>query len=546
MATAFSRALGKQPGVQLNPTLDSSEGFARDGVEDQSFGCVARLVRGPIDRAFAVSASNVKKVTGVPESVRKNPLNDAHTQLVEALAIGGKRAIVSRLVGTDARNRWVVVKKPAQTTGVYNLLFELSDSLPSNGFLFAIKHKGCFNDGIKLALSAKETLNAGGTRVDATVATLTIMDRSDVVIDQFTASLDVNNTDSEGKPDHLQSFIENFSSDDYEVMLAEGAVIPSGCAAYGKDDNGLQRKQISALLYPFTEGSVTSFTSQQYQSAVKQLEDSDLDFAYLTSLGSSATALCATLGQLAFKKNIICAVDIPGNLTPKQAIAWRNQLGLVSHLLVLNWSPIESQDPNGVSGRLVLGTGAYRIARMCQRNAATNALGFSRKQYPIAGRQYPLQRQGMKQIYKPNEDELSDLALAGITPVIHQTFSSGSGYIFNDAITAANKETSYLNLLNAVDVVTTIERDISRLAREMLLFFPMEEAIETANRLIKDYLDNATTSGWLVNSGELGGASYQLRIQKNKQRPADVMNIDLKMHPEGCTRQVHISPEITR
>lgn len=546
MATNFSRALGKNPGVQLNPTLDSSEGFARDAVEDQSFACVARLMRGPIDRAFAVSAANAKKVTGMPESVRKNPLNDAHTQLLEAISIGAKRAVVSRLVGANAQNRWVVVKKPAQTTGTYNLVFELANDIPSSGFIFAIKHKGCFNDGIKLSLSAKEVLNDRNAPIDAKVATVTVMDRSNVVIDTFTASLDINNTDSEGKPEHLQSFIDNFSSDDYEIVLAEGATIPAGCAAYGKDANGLQRTQTSALLYPFTEGSVTSFTAQQYQAAVKRLEDSDLDFAYITTLGSSALTLCASLAQLAFKKNIILGADIDGNLTPKQAIAWVGQLGLRSHLLFLNWSPIESQDPNGVSGRLKLGTSAYRIARMCQRNAAINALGFSRKQYPIAGRQYPLQRQGMKQIYKPNEDELSDLAAAGITPVIHQTFSSGSGYVFNDAITAAGKETSYLNLLNSVDIVTTIERDISRLARELLLFLPMEEAIETAYRLIKDYLDNATTSKWLVSSQELGGASYQLRIQKNAQRPADVMNIDLKMHPEGCTRQVHISPEITR
>lgn len=546
MTTNFSRALGKQPGVQLNPTLDSSEGFARDAVEDQSFACVARLIRGPIDRAFAVSAANAKKVTGMPETVRKNPLNDAHTQLLEAVSIGAKRAVVSRLVGTDAKNRWIVVKKPTQTTEIYDLTFELSDDIPSDDFLFVIKHKGCFNDGIKLSLSAKENLNDSSAKIDATIATIKVMDRNNVVLDTFTASLDIENTDSEGKPDNLQSFIDNFSSDDYEVVLAQRAVIPVGCAAYGKDANGLQRVQTSAVLYPFTEGNVTSFTANQYQEAVKRLEDSDLDFAYLTTLGSSALTLCASLAQLAFKKNIIMGADIDGSLTPKQAIAWAKQLGVQSHLLFFNWSPIESQDPNGVSGRLKLGTSAYRIARMCQRNAAINALGFSRKQYPIAGRQYPLQRQGMKQIYKPDEDELSDLAAAGITPVIHQTFSSGSGYIFNDAITVSGKETSYMNLLNSVDIITTIERDISRIARELLLFLPMEEAIESGYRLIKDYLDNATTSKWLVSSQELGGASYQLRIQKNAQRPADVMNIDLKMHPEGCTRQVHISPEITR
>ncbi|MGX2973731.1 hypothetical protein ACWIUH_01420 [Ursidibacter arcticus] len=546
MATAFSRGLGFEPGVQLNPTIDSSEGFAVNAVEEQSFGCVARLVRGPIDRAFSVSKANARKITGQPEPIRKNELNNAHTQLLEAVNNGAKRAIVARLVGTDARNRWVVVKKPTQTQGTYNLVFELAEQIPSSDFIFAIKHKGCFNDGIKLAISAKETLSSTNSKVDATVATIKVLDKNNLEIDSFTASLDIESLDADGMPNSLQNFIANYASDDYEVVLSAGANIPKECAAYGKDDNGLQRTQTSNVLYPFTEGSVTSVTTTQYQNAVQLLEDTDLDFAYTTSLGSTSTALCANLAKLAFNKNILCGVDVPGNLTPKQAIAWVNQLGLTNHLLFLTWHPAECIDPNGVSGRVILGTSAYRTALMCGRNAATNAMGFARKQYAIAGRPFPVQRQGMKQLYKPNNDELSDLAEAGITPVIHQTFSGSSGYIFNDAITKSGKATSYLNLINSVDIVTTIERSVCRIAREFLLFMPMNEAIERAKFMIKAYLDDATTSGWLIESNELGGASYQLQVMKNAQRPADVMNIDLKMHPEGCVRQVHITPEVTR
>ena len=42
MASNFTRSLGHEPGVQLNPTIDNSEGFAVDAVEDQTFAAVAR------------------------------------------------------------------------------------------------------------------------------------------------------------------------------------------------------------------------------------------------------------------------------------------------------------------------------------------------------------------------------------------------------------------------------------------------------------------------------------------------------------------------
>lgn len=295
-----------------------------------------------------------------------------------------------------------------------------------------------------------------------------------------------------------------------------------------------------------TEGSVSNVTALQYQAAVKQLKDTESNFVYLASLGSNSTALCAALAQLAFDKNIQVMIDVPNHLTPKQAIAWVNQLGLSSHLLSLLWHPVECNDPSGVSGRVKIGTSGYRCALSCQRNASVNALGFAAKQYAVAGRQFPVQRQGMKQLYKPDDEELSDLAAAGITPVIFQTFSGGSSYVFADAITKAGKETSFLNLISSVEIITALERDASRIAREFLLFMPMEEAIKTAIRTISQHFDGAKSSGWLVNSEELGGKAYELEIVPNQQRPADVMMVSWRARPEGCVRQVHITSTITR
>lgn len=546
MASNFTRSLGHEPGVQLNPTIDNSEGFAVDAVEDQTFAAVARLPRGPIGRAFEVHKGNVLRTTGRPEPIRINALNDAHTQLVESLNKGAKRAVVSRLVGDDASNKWIIVKEPETKNGVYELVAELAEEVPNSKFIFALKHHGCFNDGIRLSISAPMVTDNGGKAIDAQVMTLKVMDRTKTVLNEFSGSIDLNSVNDDGYPNNLQAQIANYFSDDYELVLSQDAFIPKNCAAYGKDENGIARVQVTEVLHPFSEGSVGNFTAQQYQAAVKQLKDTDSNFVYISSLGSKSTALCAALAQLAFDKNIQAMIDIPNHLTPKQAISWVNQLGLSSHLLSLLWHPVECNDPSGVSGRVKIGTSALRCALSCQRNATKNHLGFSAKQYAVAGIRFPIQRQGMKQLYKPDDEELSDLAQAGITPVIFQTFLNSSKYVFADAITKAGKETSFLNLISSVEIITTLERDASRIAREFLLFMPMKEAIETSYRAISEHFDAAKDSGWLINSSELGGKPYELQIIPNPQRPNDVMMLSWRAHPEGCVRQVHITSTITR
>ncbi|MCI7353099.1 MAG: hypothetical protein MSH39_04870 [[Actinobacillus] rossii] len=300
------------------------------------------------------------------------------------------------------------------------------------------------------------------------------------------------------------------------------------------------------MLYPFTEGDVSNIPATQYKTAAKLLDDTNEDFVYLATLGSTSTSLISSLYELAYNRNITLAVDVPNELTPAQAIAWKQQTGITSHLVSFLWHPVECTDPNGVSGRVKYGTSAYRAALSCARNAAINNMGFSKKNYAIAGRQFPVQRTGMKQLYKPKQDEVSDLAHAGITPVIYETFSGGGLFIFADAITASGKGTSYLNLVNSVEIFTTLERDVARMAKESFMFGPMEEAIKMAKRMIKAHLENAYSSGWLVVSDNLGGEPFSIDIRANAQRPADVMNIYIQMRVEGCVRQVHITNEIVR
>lgn len=93
---AFVRQLGLQPGVQLNPLQDNTDGVDA-GNADQSAAIVARLSRGRIDRPIRVNRGTFLSKTGTPEPMRINALNEARLQISEALNSGAQEVIVMRI-----------------------------------------------------------------------------------------------------------------------------------------------------------------------------------------------------------------------------------------------------------------------------------------------------------------------------------------------------------------------------------------------------------------------------------------------------------------
>ena len=89
----FVRQLGFQPGVQLNPLADATDGAVLDN-SDQKIAVIARLTRGRIDKPFRVNRNNLLDKTGPVEAVRVNALNEAKLQVYEALKNGAVEAIV--------------------------------------------------------------------------------------------------------------------------------------------------------------------------------------------------------------------------------------------------------------------------------------------------------------------------------------------------------------------------------------------------------------------------------------------------------------------
>lgn len=106
----FVRQLGFQPGVQLNPLQDNTDGVDA-GNADQVTAIVARMTRGRIDRPIRVHRGNYLAKTGSPEPMRINAINEARIQLSEALNNGAQEAVVMRI--TPAAT---AVKKYAKVT----------------------------------------------------------------------------------------------------------------------------------------------------------------------------------------------------------------------------------------------------------------------------------------------------------------------------------------------------------------------------------------------------------------------------------------------
>ena len=71
-----TRQLQAQPGVQLNPLRDNTDGFSPQPT-DQVFAVVGRFKRGRIDAPFRVHKSNLKAKLGPPESLRLSAQNES-------------------------------------------------------------------------------------------------------------------------------------------------------------------------------------------------------------------------------------------------------------------------------------------------------------------------------------------------------------------------------------------------------------------------------------------------------------------------------------
>lgn len=168
----FTRQLGAEAGVQLNPLRDDSEIATVDNY-DQIFAIMMRATRGRIDKPFLVDRSNVKRKLGKGEQVRVSELNEAWVHVVEALNNGAYYAVVQRLtVASASAVKYAVatigsgaVLSPTVTAGA---VASIAAPTPGSGYVVGQEITiGGVGNG---ATASVATVNATGGILTVTVA----------------------------------------------------------------------------------------------------------------------------------------------------------------------------------------------------------------------------------------------------------------------------------------------------------------------------------------------------------------------------------------
>lgn len=261
--------------------------------------------------------------------------------------------------------------------------------------------------------------------------------------------------------------------------------------------------------------------------------------------------MLAQLAQLAFDTNRQLRFDVPGNLNPEAAIAFVEQLNMganqTAHLMHAFWSPLKSDDPTGVNGKGYYGTATLNIAYACGRNAQTDSKGFAPKNYPIAGREWPLRRTRVTQTYTPRDQELNALARAKLNPVMWEVYTGGGRYVFRDSLTCALVDNSLKKLISVADMSSSIDDAVTRFNKDTLQL-PMSVAVKRMRDYLKTLFDGATTAGWLVPSDDpaMGGMSYRADVRPNEQRPYDRMDVSYWLRFDGVARQIFTTQTLNR
>lgn len=549
MPVSFVRALGRQPGVQLNPLIDASELNART-IADQTFAMPLRAERGRIDRAITVNRNNVVAKLGKAGTIRANALNEAWAQLYEGLSVSGGSAVVARMVQLDqAVIKWVTVGvtpgAAAEDPSTYD--FGVSETKATADYLVQIKHLGCHNDGIKVALWAEPSYDDSNTEIDTKWIKVRIKDADDGILLVADGSTDPTETDAYGRSLYLPDVIRA-RSDEFECEVIDDAVVKPVDPIYGYTD-GLENWSESDILEAFTEGG-TAYTEADYQDAVGRLEFSTDSFAYLSSGGSQTSLLLSNLATLAHRMNVQLRYDVDGSLGVDAAIAFVDSVGFYgaqsAHLMHAFWMPVTSNDRSGVNPNGYIGSCTLNVALACARNASRNAQGLAAKNYPIAGRRHPVPRTGLRQQLRVTEGDLNKLARAKINPVVFDTFSGGSFCVFRDQITQAPTGNSLRMLISVVDMSTSIDDDVVRFGKDLINAYPMSMAVKRMRDFLEQRFSAATTSGWLVPAPDLDGETYTYSVAPNPDWPYDKMDVRYSLRFDGAVRQIEVTQTLSR
>jgi len=574
----FTRRLGEESGVQLNPLVDNSV-MPTVSNADQFIGTIGRFSRGRIDKPMLVTRENIRRLLGDGESLRRSELNMTYVMMDETLKDpGGATGIVAqRLVSPYADIGWAYIRlsnvyenptefRVSDLTPAMDLVDPDNMALPDssiyvNGsliedFHIAVRHLECFNDGIILAIHVPEVLDEFGSVADSNVVTLQILDSKENLLFSFTGSLHPDAVDEYGQSVFLEDVVKS-ATDLVEIQVSyplNGMIDHMASDCYGYDENNRERWAKSDVLTTFVEyaqhgDGFMGYDDDDYRYASTALKNGPT-FGYLSTGGSVANGLIDAIAGLSHELNIPAGIDVPSEVPAYMVGLLSGQLGLIGresdHLLIAYWTPIISDCPAGINPRGMFPSSMYFLGKACGRNAVKNRYGFAKKNHPVAGIDFPLTRRNMAQTAKIESVDFSRMAKGRINPVVWDTFSDRSAVVCRDALTCS-PDNSKIKLTSVADMVSDIDRRVTRFAKQALLK-PMREAVRMTEEYLQDLFEDAEKSEWLVpgEDPDMQGKSFVFSVYPDPAAPYDRLRYSYSLSYDGAARQIEVTQSVAR
>lgn len=551
-AQSIRNSAENAPSVVLREALDTG---ARSAV-------VARLVNSTAAKSYAVvgipsgtatltATIAAGAVTGITvTNAGTNYKSGAWLSIVGGGGSGAKARIATNATGGITGVTGLVGGSGYTTAPAViasnDLWYSVSPTEPADGsYLMYLDDANCWNSGVVLEVHADKTPLSGSAVANSSLILRVIDPIDGTVVLQVSGSLSPQARDSNGQSEYLPDVIQRVDPT-YRLVCASGGAIPSWCEnAYGRGTSGTDNWARSSTLSLFSEGAIGGYPQTVYATAVDRLTYSEKPFGMLITGGLYNPTLVTLLGGAAKTLNLPLIIDVDGRLTAQGAIDYVSGLGLpndAAHLFSAYWAPVESFDQYN-SYFEVIGVSGLQAGARATRNANINSKGFAPKNYAIAGYRYPLQRIKARQITVVKDSELSDLARAGLNPVVYES-SGGGSYQFGDSLTLVASGTSDRRLVTVGEMASQIENMLAGIAKQ-LIHLPMREAMEEmtyqANRLMAD----AEAARWLVPAESLSGKSFVVSIEANAANPKTVMNVVIFASYDGVLRQAFLSQTIS-
>lgn len=344
----------------------------------------------------------------------------------------------------------------------------------------------------------------------------------------------------------LDSEYDFFESVTTSYSVSDAAAIKTALEAIGVL-NQLGAYRVKEVVLPVPASVVTDLTPIQIKNALLDMRDRP---RYLVCAETDSLPNIEALAEVMGKLNCHVMIDV-GNLTSWELVtALAESIGINDHRLTLYWNPNKSRPSNATT---VLARKKWRpcvgdlLAQTLLRNARTNSSGIPPINRPVASYDFPVAFRDMEKMAGVSLDEEAQnaLASAGVNVVINERFEGGDRWIYGDALTQYDSETSALRLTNSAEIETYTTNLVLSIVKKHLLK-GMTSFVRDAQDECSRALDACVAAALLVQPSELGGLYYLLQITPRADDPFSKADIKFSRRPEGCARQVFFEGTVTK